>query len=350
MAQDSFKEVGNYIVAHLIENKIPGMAYCVVKEDQMICSGAYGWANIEKGVPMSLDGIMNIASISKTFTATAVMQLWEKELIQLEADINLYLPIKVRNPHHTDIPITVKQLLTHTSSIIDGPSYDASYSDGDPQFSLEDWINGYLVPGGKYYDEHENYMQAKPGSTRQYSNVGYGLLGYLVEQVSGMPFNEYCRQYIQSPLGMRNSGWFIREIDRSKHITPYEFAEKENQPLDLYSFPNYPDGLLRTSVRELSYFLMAVMNGGKYGKGRILDRNTLKLMLQPQLKMDEGQGLCWHKIKYLDLWGHSGRDPGVATQVYFDPRSRTGVIVFQNNHQGDISSVVRKLYTVADNL
>ncbi len=106
LSQDSFKEVEKYIVSQLIENEIPGIACCVVKENRMIWSGAYGWANIEKGIPMSIDGIMNIASISKTFTATAVMQLWEKEEIQLDADINLYLPFPVRNPHHPELPET----------------------------------------------------------------------------------------------------------------------------------------------------------------------------------------------------------------------------------------------------
>ena len=147
LAQESFKEVENYIVAHLIENEIPGIAYCVVKENQLIYSGAYGWANIEEGVPMSLDGIMNIASISKTFTATAVMQLREKGLIRLDSDINLYLPFSVRNPHYPEQPISIFQLLTHTSSIADGSFYGASYLDGDPVISLEDWISGYLEYG-----------------------------------------------------------------------------------------------------------------------------------------------------------------------------------------------------------
>ncbi len=348
-SQESFKDVEKYIVSQLIENKIPGIACCVVKEDRMIWSGAYGWANIEKGIPMSIDGIMNIASISKTFTATAVMQLWEKELIRLDSDINLYLPFPVRNPHHPELPITIFQLLTHTSSIVDGDHYDASYSDGDPLISLKDWVEGYLVPGGQFYSEEQNFSQAEPGSSHNYSNVAYGLLGYLVEQLSGMPFNEFCRLHIQEPLGMAESGWFIHEIDSSNHITPYEFTD-ENKPLDLYSFPNYPDGLLRTSVRELSLYLMAIMNGGKYSKARILEKSTLKKMLQVQVEMDDGQGLCWHQIKFEGLWGHSGGDPGVATYMFFNPRTKTGIITFQNNHNGDLFSVVRKLYTVADNL
>lgn len=350
LSQESFKEVEKYIVKHLIENKIPGFAGCVVKENRMIWSGAYGWSNIENGVCMSIDGIMNIASISKTFTATAVMQLWEQELIELDTDINRYLPFSLRNPHHPDRPISIFHLLTHTSSIIDGEFYGSSYSDGDPNISLEDWISGYLVPGGQFYDEEQNFSTEEPGSKRLYSNVGFGLLGYLVERISGMPFNEYCRKHIQEPLGMKHSGWFIHEIDSSKHITPYEFNEDQNQPLDLYSFPNYPDGLLRTSVQELSYFLMAIMNGGKYKNARILEKSTLKKMLQPAIELDEDQGLCWHRIRYEALWGHSGGDPGVGTYMYFNPRTRTGVITFQNNHNGDVFSIVRKLYSVADDL
>ena len=89
---------------------------------------------------------------------------------------------------------------------------------------------------------------------------------------------------------------------------------------------------------------------GHYSKARILEKSTLKEMLQAQLEMDDGQGLCWHKIKYEGLWGHSGGDPGVATFMFFNPRTKTGIITFQNNHNGDLFSLVRKLYTVADNL
>jgi len=299
---------------------------------------------------MSMDGVMNIASISKTFTATAVMQLWEKDLIRLDSDINLYLPLTIRNPHHPEQPITIFHLLTHTSSIVDGEFYDASYSDGDPMVSLADWIAAYLVPGGRFYQKEQNFSQAEPGSQHEYSNVGFGLLGYLVERISGMPFNEYCRKYIQEPVGMTNSGWLIEEINCNNHITPYEFKEDQNQPLELYSFPNYPDGLLRTSVRELSNFLIAIMNGGVYKNVRILEKSTLNKMLQSAVEMEQGQGLCWQQIKFESLWGHSGGDPGVATYMYFNPGTNTGVIVFQNNHNGDMFSVLRKLYAVADNL
>ena len=316
----------------------------------MIWSGAFGHANLENKIPMDTDLVMNIASISKTFTATAVMQLWEQGKIGLDNDINDYLPVSVRNPHQAELPITLFHLLTHTSSILDGPQYDASYSDGDPLISLEQWIRGYLLPGGSYYDAAQNFSVAEPGSQREYSNVGYGLLGYLVEQISGMPFNLYCLENILAPLGMNHSGWFLHEIDISRHITPYEFEEGQNKALNLYSFPNYPDGLLRTSVSELSRFLMAIINGGSYEDAMILKKSTLKKMIKLQLNGDQEQGLCWHKIPFESMWGHSGGDPGVATHMYFSPNTKIGIIVFQNNHNGDLFSIVRKLYSVADDL
>jgi len=349
-SQDPFLLAESYISQHIAENKIPGIAACVVKGDQIVWSGAKGYANMEREIPMDTEMVMNIASISKTFTATAVMQLWEQGRIGLDDDINDYLPVSIRNPYHPDQSITLFQLLTHTSSIVDGKFYDASYSDGDPQISLEDWIRGYLLPGGSYYDDLQNFSVAEPGSQHDYSNVGYGLLGYLVEQISGMPFNLYCQKNILSPLGMKQSGWFLHEVDTNRHITPYEFEEGQNKALNLYSFPNYPDGLLRTSVNDLSKFLTAIINGGSYEDATILKKSTLKKMLKLQLDGDPGQGLCWHLIPFESMWGHSGGDPGVATYMYFSPGTKIGVIAFQNNHNGDLFSVVRKLYYIAKDL
>ena len=341
---DRFKEVDAQIAKHVVENHIPGLAYGVVQGDQMIWSGGAGWANMEQKIPMGIDGIINIASISKTFTATAIMQLWEKGMLSLESDVNEYLPVPIRNPRLPEIPITIFQLLTHSSSIADGESYDASYAPGDPTVSLEEWIQNYLVPEGRYYDAKSNFHSWKPGNGNDYSNVGFGLLGYIVEQVANTPFNLYCKENILDPLGMENSGWFLSEIDTLKHITPYE----DQQPLKLYSFPNYPDGLLRTSVRELSFFLRAIINGGEYNNVRILKESTLKMMFKGQIKEDKSQGLCWENIGFKSLWGHSGGDPGVGTYMFFSPKTKTGVITFQNNHNGDLFGVFRKLYHTAE--
>ncbi len=122
--------------------------------------------------------------------------------------MNDYLPFRVVNPHFPDVPITFRMLLTHTSSIQDngGQLWGAQgYSDGDSPVSLREWVEGHFVPGGKYYTGSD-YMVAPPGTVFEYSNFGFALLGYLVESISGIPFDIYTRQHIFEPLGMDVNG------------------------------------------------------------------------------------------------------------------------------------------------
>ena len=222
-AQD-VNAIDSFIIAQATRYHIPGIAVGVVKGDKLHWSKAYGWADIERRKPMSTDGLMNIASISKTITATAAMRLWEKNLIELDADINSYLPIVVRNPNFPDVAITVGQILSHTSSIKDGSNYRLGYQCGDPEKSLSEWIEGYFTPDGAFYDAIENFHNQRPDSIYQYSNVAFGLLGYLVEKVSGMPFHQYVRKNIFEPLDMNQTG-------AVKPYEPERFALKILQPL-----------------------------------------------------------------------------------------------------------------------
>jgi CubicO group peptidase (beta-lactamase class C family) len=232
---------------------------------------------------MSIDFILNIGSISKTITGTALLQLWEKNKFNLDEDICKYLPFKVRNPYYPTDVLTFRQLLTHTSSLNDGSNYKESYSCGDPEISLGEWLKEYFTPEGKYYVKEENFNNWKPGEKFEYSNVGFGLIGYLVEMISGKPFDDYCRLNIFDPLEMDKTYWFLSELDQANLAVPYarisrekninkkligssdKVGSKKNKdfiPLCLYSFPNYPDGLLRTSVRQLSRFLITLINNG----------------------------------------------------------------------------------------
>ncbi len=368
-------QLDSSILNFMAAKKIPGFVACKVKNDKIIWTNSFGQASIEKKTLMSIDRIMNIGSISKTFTATAIMQLWEKGKINLEADVNDYLGFTIRNPRFPDKPITVFQLLTHTSSIRDGESYNHSYSCGDPTVSLNDWIYDNLNEKGKQFSNGDNFHDFAPGEKERYSNVGFGLLGLIVEKVSKQPFNTYCRNFIFRPLGMNKTGWFLSEVDTSNYITPYAFVTKENRNelLEgkalfsaksefkegsfvancLYSFPNYPDGLVRTSVRELSYFLTAMMNGGKLNKVKILNESTISKMLTLQIEGNNHRGLCWEKFEYklpnhaISLWGHTGGDPGITTYLLFNPIDKTGVITFQNNATDGTEDIVKRIYLEA---
>lgn len=331
----------------------PGIAVCAVRGDEIEWSQAYGWADIASRKPMTTETIQNIASVSKTITATAVMQLWEAKRIALDDDVDAHLPFPVRNPRFPDVAVTIRQLLTHTSSITDGPAYEPSYACGDPSISLMDWLQAYFDPTGSNYHPAENFLSWKPGTLdpptgpRAYSNLAFGLLGGLVEIIARQSFAEYCRHNIFEPLGMKHTGWYLRSIEAARHAIPYGTSVDPRLPSSssgstqvrddpyfehcLYSFPNYPDGLLRTSVTDLSRFLRAYMGNGESLSVRILDDFTVDTMLT---ESHNGQGLCWRKFESLHtdstIWGHTGSDPGVRTSMAFSRNGKTGAIVFSN--------------------
>lgn len=348
-----------------------GMSAAAVRGEKLIWSGGVGFADVDEGLAMTSDHIQNIASVSKIVTATAIMQLWEKGAFKLDDDINTHLPFNVRNPQFADEPITFRQLLAHRSSIKDGPSYDESYACGDPEVSLATWIRGYFSQGGSYNDPKTSFHSWRPGtsnppeSPRAYSNVAYGLLGFLVEQITGKLFSDYCQEYIFRPLKMNHTGWHLSAIDQGQHAKLYSgFDETSDElylaegglkksdltgnlyPHCLYSFYNYPDGLLRTNVKDLSRFQRAYINEGMLEGERILAKETVNLMLS---NTHFGRGLCWDTYGDEENWGHDGGDPGVATFMGFTTAEKIGVIVFFNAGDfGDkMNEIVSLLYKIA---
>ena len=375
-------DLDSYIKDIMAKTHIPGLSACLVSQDEIIWSKGYGWADIESKIPMTPDTVQNIGSVSKTVTATAVMQLWEKGLFALDDDVNEHLPFKVENPRFPDAVITFRQLLTHRSSIKDGPAYMESYARGDPGISLETWLKEYFTPGGTYYDREENFHTWKPGETgalpskpRAYTNVGFGLLGYLVERISGMAFDEYTKEHIFAPLGMNETSWYIRDIDTKKQAVPYLHVTAENVddpdmtslneklgwhgnrpikegwlPLSLYSFPNISDGLVRTSVNQLGRFLQMYINEGRFQGREILKKETWDTMLSDD---HFGRGLCWNEATVSGgrkAWMHSGGDPGIGAVMMFQKTERTGLIVFVNGPPGGIGKIITRLLEEIDRL
>lgn len=165
----TFPEIDAFIEERMTRYNIAGLAACLVKNDRMVWSNTYGFADLERQLPMSLDWVQNICSISKTFTTTALMQLWEQGRFELDDDVSEYLSFPLRNPNHPNTAITFRLLLTHRSSIRDGEWYGRMYLCGDPQVSLADWIEGYLQPGGRFYDPRENFQLWEPGDRWEYN-------------------------------------------------------------------------------------------------------------------------------------------------------------------------------------
>jgi CubicO group peptidase (beta-lactamase class C family) len=309
---------------------------------------------------MTPDTIINIASVSKTVTACAVMQLWEKRKLGLDEDIGRYLPFPVRNPLHATRAITARHLLAHTSSIADGPAYAQSYSCGPSIPALGDWLREYLRPRGRYYNR-ENFQPWPPGERFEYSNVGFGLLGYVVEAVCGRSFSNYCRREIFQSLGIASTSVGAAEVSSRQQAIPYTIAT-DGQPRGrvvrndngaatkwngtlyiancLYRFPNFPDGLVRTSVRDFSRFISAVLGSGSFEGHRILQPGTSARMFEGQFPnalrpsvWPAVQGLAWYAVRLPDsrlIWMHTGADPGVTTVAMCYPPQRSAVLLFAN--------------------
>ena len=343
---------------------VPGMAAAIVKNGRIVCTAVAGMANIEQQRPVTPDTLFLIASVSKTITATALMQLYDEGKFQLDDDINEYLPFRVRIPVAPNAPITFQQLLTHTSSIRDNTTYincpgSCAYGSSfaslvtrgaDSPISLADLVRGYLTPGGAYYNQAANFEQRPPGTISDYSNMGISLAGYLVELISGTPFDQYCKENIFMPLGMEKTSWRLTGIDESLLAMPYNKTSSGFVPYGQYGEPDYPDGMLRTSVTELARFLITYMDDGLYNDQQILKSATVRDMLKGHSSRHPSQGFVWFKrsIGGRTVWGHDGSDNGAGAEMWFDPAKDQGVILATNGVWNDVSRLLSSLFREAD--
>lgn len=200
---------------------------------------------------------------------------------------------------------------------------------------MEEFLSGYFVEGGKWYDAKKNFTPTPPGEEYHYSNTGYALLAYLVEEISGLGFTEYCDTNIFIPLEMDHTAWLLKDTDISMLAFPYE----GNQKLPHYSYATYPDGALKTTPTEYAHLLIAMLNDGQYKGKSILQPETIKEMLTPVTR-DGKQALTWSyavldqmMLVYLDngnIIGHTGGDPGISTIAVFNQQNKTGLVIFMN--------------------
>ena len=232
---------------------------------------------------------------------------------------------------------------------------------------LGSWLEQYLRVNGALYQAQESLYDWEPGARFSYSNVGFGLLGYLIETTSGTPFAHYCQAHIVAPLGMQETFWYLRDLKPSQHAVPYTYVSngdvhgvplrdptwtggESNKavyvPHCLYGFPTLPDGLLRTTVSDLARFLMAYLDGGIYEGRRILQEETIRTMRSEEVAASQQldipgvgsgiYGLGWYGQKLHSgefVWGHGGGDPGISTLMFARLSDRVGAIVLANAYE-----------------
>jgi CubicO group peptidase (beta-lactamase class C family) len=315
---------------------------------------------MEQNKEATTDTIYLVASITKPFVATALMQLYEQGLFDLDDDVNDYLPFEVRNPNFPDDPITFRMLLAHQSSYVtrdvesilepfepiveetlkSGFNYfiytlihikDAFSGFYDEERSI--WIENVMSQDGSLYHP-EHWGDYPPGEKFYYSNVAFILLGYLIELLSGESFEDYCMVHIFEPLFMNNTSFYIENFDTEKLAVPYVRLHGFYIPLPNYELNCYnPPAGLRTNIIDLSHFLIAHMNEGVHDGVRILNASSIEEMHRWQYNVRYGFG--WDYIDHRDnvVQGHEGSQLGFRSFMHYCDIDNVGVIYFFNEER-----------------
>lgn len=329
------------IVEQMAQANIMGLGAALIVDRQVVWTKGYGYADHRRTRPFTPNTVMNVGSIAKPFTGVAMMRAVQEGKLALDEDINRYLPFRVVNPHHPNEKITLRHLATHTSGITDRwQVYASTYHYGtDSPEPLGRFLEQYFVPDGANYSS-QNYLDARPGTRRNYCNICAGLAGYIVELAFGESLNVYTRKHIFAPLQMTRSGWLMSEVDLAEHSTLFVAQNGHIIPIPNYGGTVYPDGGVRTSVADLSRFFVAMLNDGEYQGTRILHADMATEMQRFQWSdanrpenypaADGNSGLFWRTKFSGTRAGHGGNDPGLQTEMLSDLHRNVGVILFMN--------------------
>jgi CubicO group peptidase (beta-lactamase class C family) len=328
------QDFGDYVLSQLVATHTPGVGVAMVKAGQTRFAAGYGYADVETRRRVTPNTIFEVGSVSKTVTATALMLLWQDGTFKLDDSIAPYLDFPIANPLFPNVPVTFRELFTHTSSISDTEYDDLDFAEGNVP-PLREFLMEYLVPGGEWYEAKKCYSQAKPGTAWSYSNVAVALLAYLGERLSGTSLEAFTRDHIFRPLGMRDTSWRYEGVSNDRLAQPYDFVHGHFKRLTHNRYPDWPSGLLCTSAEDFAKFL------GSYIKATLLKPETIDTMFTPSpiaiaLRSlsfpDRRQGLIWELAPMggSTIVLHPGGDPGAVSLAAIDMKRGTAALCFSN--------------------
>jgi CubicO group peptidase (beta-lactamase class C family) len=328
---------------------VVGLSVAVVKKGEIIYANSFGLKNIETKAPLSNTDIFRIASISKSFSATSIMQLIEAGKLSLDDDFSDLVGFKIRNPKFPNTIITLKMIMSHTSSINDSQGY----------FTL-DAINPSKNP-----DWAKCYSDYAPGSGYDYCNLNYNMVGTVIEKLSGERFDNYVKNHILNPLGLY-AGYNVDSLDASRFASLHEYdattktfkpspaaynprrEEIRNYTMG-YTTPIFsPTGGMKISATDLAKYMSMHMNMGKYKGKRIISKKSAKLM-QTKIADEEGYALALTNLDDLipgkKMVGHTGSAYGLYSAMFFHPKEKFGIVVITNGcnpaYTNGINNVLR---------
>lgn len=324
---------------------VSGGAVAIAWKGKVLYSYAYGYQDARKTRPVTLDTCFRIASVTKLVTAVGLLHLMEEKGISLDTPASDLLPFPVVHPAHPDTPITVRQLLSHTSGMEQTQTYFPKWErlPADTKY-----FNRKIVPGSKY----------------QYANLNGGLLGALIESISGQSLNSYMQQHVFDPLKI-NAAYHPALLHDTGDLA--DMLKKDGSVLQkaakaLETISEYDDtcsprdhthlatGKLYISVNGLIRIISLLQRGGEFGGVRILSEETVREMMRQQCEIEgssvTGQspyGLCLHRVENMPggtWYGHQGRYEGLTSNIYFQPDTGLSIAVIGNGYNSRVENEV----------
>ena len=335
-----------------------GISAVVIQDGEVIYDKAFGYKDLDTKEPLSTSHMMRIASISKSFTATGLMKQVEKGIISLDDDISDLIGFKIRNPHHPEVPITLRMVLSHTASIRDPENYSTLDH-------LNPAING---------DCAASFYEYKPGEGYNYSNLGLNLAGTILEKVTNVRFDQYVRDSIILPLGLEG-GHNIDVLDSSRIASLYrrhngEYVKSPAYGSVAHRLDNYtmgysapifsPTGGVKISAQDLAQYMKMHMNYGELNGVRIMSEESAKTiqtpvwMIQNIHEWEEQYGLCLKEfVDFIDNpryntpgnypIGHTGDAYGLRSIIIWSPADGWGIAAMTNGYTIKDTDIIQPL-------
>lgn len=318
--------VDDYFQQQLAKTNIPGAAISIVKDGEILFTKGYGYADLNQKIPVDAEKtLFRVASLSKLFTATAAMQLYEQGALDLDRDVNEYLQgWQLENPYSE--PVTPARMMMHT--------------DGTTQrlIGLGARTKEQMQPLEEYLPKYMPVINYPPGKFYSYSNHSIALLGYLVEKISGTPFVEYMDKNIFQPLNMRDSTFRqppVSELSQN-FATGYRIQNGKAKPVPYLYLNIAPAAALTTTATDMAHFMLAHLQLGNYQGDRILQPATAEMMhsshyqIHPKLP-GTSYGFRERLVNNKRAIGHLGSLRGYSSSLNLILEENIGIFIATNS-------------------
>jgi CubicO group peptidase (beta-lactamase class C family) len=340
--------IESWLAGQRAYDRIPGVSAAIVHDQELLWSGASGWADIEQKKPARADTIYGICSISKLFTGIAAMQLRDQGQVRLDDPVSRWLPwFNLEQAHDGSPAITLESILTHSAGL--PRESDSPYWTGpDFPFPSQSEIRERLGSQSSLYPASQYF---------QYSNLGLTLVGEIVEARSGQPYEAYVREKLLAPMKLTDTDTgFPTDAREPRIATGYAFPNREGV---LKVMPRYdargitPAAGFTSTALDLAKFASWQFRVRAGAGDEVLSANTLKEMQRVHWMdwdWDTSWGLAFGIYRQDDrtVTGHGGSCPGFNTRIYVDPLSLFGVVVMANRNNANVNQYASTILDILE--